>query len=161
MRPWTLALLFVASCRIGFDPTDPITPDLTGDGSTTGEGDSGATTPDALPALCANAITVQLGVRTLADTCAGMDLINAACGTTSTKEVVFKFVAPATASYTFRTYDAGTSNVTMGTGSLDAGCMVASGCSGLTGRQFTGGSVTYFVWEAGGGQCRPVEFLID
>jgi hypothetical protein len=151
--------------RVGFD----LAPGggAPGDGAPGGDGGGGSNGPfadatiDALPALCANAIPAQLGVRALADTCAGQDLVDAACGTTNTREAVFRFVAPASGNYMFRTYDAGTTTVTMGTGQLDTTCAVVMGCPGLSTVTVAAGSVTYFVWEAGMGQCRPVEFLID
>jgi len=151
----------VACGRLGFDPTGD-----SGSGSSTGDGGggdgSGSGTadamPDAQPAACATAMTLQFNTPVAISTCAGNNDRFDGCGPPGTFEVVFEFTAPSTGSYTFRARDAGTQNVSNSTGIINGGCSATTNCAGVSGRPLSAGQVEYFVIEASSGGCANIEF---
>ena len=75
--------------------------------------------------------------------------------------MIFKFVAPASGSYTFRAYDPGTANVSNSTGVIDAACAKVAPCSGIYGTGLAAGEIAYFAVEASSGGCAPIELEVD
>jgi len=167
-----LWIVAVCACgRLGFEP--PAGSDSQGSGSGSndgggsgsGAGDGGgsglptdAPMVDAQPAACANAFTLQFNVPYATSTCAGSNDRIDACGPATTNEVVFKFTAPSSGSYTIRARDAGTQNVSNSTGVVNASCNGTTQCVGVLGTPFTAGETRYFVIEASGGGCANIEF---
>jgi len=165
---WAAIGLVLAACgRVGFDPPgslgdDAVDPDARlGDGATGGDDAPmiDASMIDALPAACAQAITVNVGRTGPTSTCTHPDLIDA-CGPAGRQEVVFKLTAPASGSYTVAAYTPGTQNISNSTQLLDASCNVLPGCAALTGRSFAAGQVVYFVVEASSAACTMIELSI-
>jgi hypothetical protein len=115
---------------------------------------------DAPPTACAAAITINLGRTGPTSTCTHPDIIDS-CSTSAKQEVIFKFIAPASAGYTLAAYNPGTSNVSNSTQILDANCVSISGCAALTGRGFTAGQTVYFVVEASTAACTMIEYEIS
>lgn len=157
-----VGVLGLAACgRLGFDP-------IGGDSASVNDGapaNDGAPddTPDSMidapPAACASAILITLGRTGPTSTCTLPDVIDS-CASTTKQEVVFKFIAPTTAGYTFAAYTPGTQNVSNSTQILDATCMPLPGCAALTGRSFSAGQILYFVVEASSAACAMIEFEI-
>jgi hypothetical protein len=158
-----IVILGLSACgRIDFDPIAGLV-DAT---SQSGDGAIGtidapgidAQAPDALAAACADAIPVQVGSTSALDTCSGEDLVDG-CSSPGTRELVFRFLAPASAGYTFRARTAGTQNISNSTARLDAGCTAANGsCAGILGFGMAAGEVVYLVVEASSGSCASIEF---
>ncbi|HEY5925717.1 MAG TPA: hypothetical protein VIV11_28720 [Kofleriaceae bacterium] len=168
MRRLVVMVALVGCGRVGFDPTPGSGPGDDGGGGS-GGGDGGgasdgsitggdAPMPDAQPAACATAMTVQAGTPIAISTCAGNNDRFDGCGPNSTFEVVFKFFVPATGTYTVRAFDAGTMNISNTTGRLNAGCTTTTTCTGVLQTTFTSGTIEYFVVEASSGGCTNIEF---
>jgi hypothetical protein len=151
-------LMATSACgRIGFDPSQAAagaSDAVNGDSSSVGDG---ATAGDTSASACAAAIPVSLNTRVAANTCDGPDRLDG-CGPAGTREVIFKFVVPATGSYNFAAYDPGTSNVSNSTGVVDPTCVKVEACSGLYGTGLAAGAIVYFAVEASSGGCAPIEF---
>jgi hypothetical protein len=166
---WVIALGTLAACgRLGFDPlagddgTGPGDDGGSNAGDGGGTGDSGSVTadamPDAQPAACATAFTVQVNVPYATSTCAGNNDRIDACGPNATNEVVFKVTPATTRSYTIRARDAGTQNVSNSTAQINPACTTSGSCAGVTGIGLTAGQTYYFIVEASSGSCANIEF---
>jgi hypothetical protein len=169
MRAALIAVVCLAACgRRGFDPPgtaggdDTVDPDaVTGNG----DGPEGGTAIDASPLIdasssaCVSSTLITLGRTGPTSTCTLPDRVDS-CGPAGRQEVIFKFIAPSTASYTFGAYTPGTQNISNSTQILDATCTLQPGCAALTGRSFTAGQVLYFVVEASTTVCTMIEFSI-
>lgn len=164
-----VALALLAGCgRIGFDLTGSPSDDSGGSGSSTGDGggsngDGGGSAtadamPDAQPVACATAMTLQFNMPVAISTCAGNNDRFDGCAGSGTFEVVFKFTAPSSGSYTFRARDAGTQNVSNSTGIINGGCTATTNCVGVSGQPLSAGQVMYFAIEASSGGCANIEF---
>lgn len=152
-----LAIAASAACgRIGFDPAQPASGGID---AASGDAANGTAPGDGAAASCAGAIAVPVNTRVAANTCDGVDRIDG-CGPAGTREVIFKFVPPASAGYVAGAYDPGTSNVSNSTGVLDATCSTAARCAGLTSMPYTAGVAAYFVVEAASGGCASIEFEV-
>jgi hypothetical protein len=164
MRRALVVIVALAGCgRLGFDtsPPDSQSGDDAGSGSGSGSGTDGGAMPDAAPAACAEAIPISFNTPMTIDTCStDLDRVDA-CGPQGTREVVFKFTAPAARGYTIRAYTTGTTNVASSTGIVDASCTTTSSCAAVLGRGFTEGQVVYLAVEASSGTCATIDFLID
>jgi hypothetical protein len=152
-------LLLVAACgRLNFDPFG-----ATGDGQPPGGDGSnvsdGPPPVDALPAACAQAIAVSVNQPITKDSCStGQNRVDG-CAGESLDELVFRFVAPVSGSYTVRTFDQGGANI-ITTGRVDDPCVANSGCFGLSSTMMTVGQTSYFVVEASTGTCQTVTFSV-
>ena len=159
MKRAVLGMALLAACgRVGFDPRSG-GDDGPGDASSTSDGVTPDTVSDTPPDLCASAIAVNVGSTPPLDTCSGLNQIDTC--STGKRELVFKFVPPATAGYTIRARDAGTQNVSNPTVRLDASCAGrVGGCTGVLGTSFPANQPVYFAVEATGGACAMIEFEI-
>jgi hypothetical protein len=164
---WSFAVLVVVACgRVGFQPL------VDGSAGTSGGGDSGGGGPsdghssvsdgsaasDGAASACAAALNVMVGAVTTS-TCVNGDQLMG-CGPAGTKEVIFKFVAPATSGYNFAAYDHGTTNVSDSTAQLDMTCTTAETCAGILGLSMNQNDVLYFIVESSTGGCDTIDFTI-
>lgn len=156
MRCVLLGLLGLGACgRVGFDPIGGAP------GSDGMPGNDSSTTPiDAPPTACEQAITVGIGRTVPTSTCTFPDRLDS-CGPAGRQEVVFRFVAPMSASYTYAAYNPGTTTGSNSTQTVDGPCVpVSGGCAGTTRRMFSAGQIVYFVVEASAAACAMIEFEI-
>lgn len=162
---WCIAsLVIVAACgRVNFDPVggDSDGDGGTGDGATGGDGGLlDGSVIDTFPAACADAIMININQTTTMSTCAtGLDRLDG-CGPLGTQELVFKAVLPATTTYTYRAFDAGTLNINNSTMRLTTQCAVQVGCNGTTTTTLAAGTY-YFMVEASSGGCASIDFLVS
>jgi len=157
---WARAgLLLVAACgRLNFDPFG-----ASGDGHPPGgDGSSVSDGPppvDAQPAACAQAIAVSVNQPITRDTCStGQNRVDG-CAGESLAELVYRFVAPVSGSYTVRTFDQGGANI-ITTGEVDGACAANAGCFGLKTVPMAADETVYFVVEASTGACQMVTFSV-
>jgi len=158
---WLLVVL-VGCGRINFDPLGGGGSDVTGDGSgsqvtTDGSGSSG--TDSTVTTACTNAmaVTANVLVTNVSSCSTSMDLIDG-CGPTATQEVAFKFTPTVTASYSVRSFVAGTTNITT-TMHLSATCQPGV-CQGLSQTTLTAGTTYYYAYESTSGGCASIDFSI-
>ncbi len=161
---WVAFVVVIAGCgRVGFEPVasgDGGAPH--GDGSPSGDGlvADGSAIDGAAATPCASAIDVAMGVSAAQNNCTGTDLIDG-CGPAGTKELIYRFVVPATSGYNFDARDISSGNITSSIGALNAGCTATTTCAGIFGTSLTAGQVFYFMVEAGGGGCDQYKIEIN
>jgi hypothetical protein len=123
--------------------------------------DSNMTAPDGPATACAGALPIHVGVPLTTTTCVDTQDLLPGCGPPGTREVVFRFDAPATGNYTFRAFDAGTPNTTNSTGIVDATCTMVETCAGVLGLMVTAGTPPYVTVEASTGGCTMIDFTVN
>ncbi len=156
-------MLGLVGCgRLGFDPVDP-----TGDGALpSGDGRPGdgaladGPSVDALAAACGDAMPIGVGRTATIDTCTLIDRIDG-CGPANTKEVIFRFVPPATQGYVFRAFDGATANTSNSTALINASCNGIGSCAGVLGTGGTAGQPMYLIVESSSGGCASIQFSIN
>jgi hypothetical protein len=163
-----LAAAAICGCgRLGFDPpgsSDGAAGDDAPPGGSDASGSGGidamtdAMMIDAMPAACAEAIEVFANTMKRSATCLGLDRFDG-CGPNATEEVVFKWVVPASGSYTVTSTNVGTGAINS-TGRVNAGCTGTTSCIGVSQTMYTAGQVIYFALEAPTGGCVTYDFLI-
>lgn len=145
----------VAGCRFNFDPRDDARGATSDDGGTSITdaveiGDGPGT--DAPQTACTDAIALPLNTLVPGDSCTGFDRIDG-CGPAGREEIVYKFTAPASGSYTFRAFEPTTMNISTSTAVVAPGCVTTSNCAALYGTSLTAGTTIYLAIEGGSTAC--------
>ena len=162
---WWLAFALAACGRVAFDPLGGggEAGVSRGDGGGSAKMDGGTQLTDgAMPDAfvpCANAFALTQGMLFTTSTCASGDHFDG-CGPAATQEVILKFTATTTGTYTFRAFDSGTQNTTNTTSRLNAACQLQSGCTGILSFGVTAGQTVYFMVESSSGGCVQIDYSV-